>query len=455
MDKIFEKDQFTVGFQYFYRHKNKINKKHLDNLTLTFNDIQTFYYNIDENFLIVPLYYGLKAFGKPEISIITKGDDLIANFKGNLFEHQEKMVDKILESNRGLIQLNTGEGKTVIALNIISKIKKNALIIVPNHVLLSQWQEETKLFLSDDVTISTDITKGANICITTVQNLTYQKYQKSINLIKPYGIIIYDEVHLYSSDQFIKAINTYGISKYTYGFSATIQSLNGKVEMLRHYFGNINDINDCNLFFNIKCKIIKYYGDKEFNAVQNFVKDKRINNPDWVYSITIRDTRRMDVLIDEIDYIFQRITTKYGILVFFEFKKECNDFKKYLESSPKWEYPNEIIGIVHGDVLSEEKLTYKKNSKLLIATVKSLGVGFSRKDIRAVIIASPSNGLSSNQKQKIGRCLRRNINENENKKTRFITYINDTNCAKNKFYQDNYDLLKTYDNNIKIIKKNY
>ena len=47
----------------------------------------------------------------------------------------------------GLLEIHTGAGKTVMGLNIISKLKKKTLIIVHKEFLLRQWIERIEQFL--------------------------------------------------------------------------------------------------------------------------------------------------------------------------------------------------------------------------------------------------------------------------------------------------------------------
>ncbi len=460
MDDIIYNKKVVIGLKYFYYgqltcdQRNKISEE----LVLIENNNKYKYFDIikgpnKELILQVPLYFGIQMFGPPMKTIEYNGQPLDEiDFQGNLFTHQMAMVDKILANKKSLIQLNTGEGKTVISLYLLSKIKKKTLILVPTNHLVSQWIEEIHTFI-DNIKVGRDYRDTSlDICITTVQAFTYSKKILSLSEIQHFGMIIYDEVHMFSSEQFIKSISSYGMMEYVYGFSATIFSLTGKVEMLENYFGKINDINDRSLHFNSKCIFINYKGNPKYNDVQHFITNNNVDNPAWVCSITTGDTKRMDLLIKYIEYVFNQITRKYTVLVFFEYINECNVFYNYLIKNINDKFPifPDEIGIVHSDINNDDKKRYKKESKLLISTVKSLGTGFSRKDIHSVIIASPSNGLSSNQVQKIGRCLRRSTEERENNKTRYIIYINDNNCSKRKYSQDNFNLLKKYATHVEI-----
>ena len=99
----------------------------------------------DPNFDMV-----LKYFGDDITYKMTKGDDINIEFNGSLREHQDKIVKLYLDtcnedkfsseySNGGLISIQCGGGKTVIALNIITQLKKKTLVVVHKTFLMDQW----------------------------------------------------------------------------------------------------------------------------------------------------------------------------------------------------------------------------------------------------------------------------------------------------------------------------
>ena len=50
-------------------------------------------------------------------------------------------------SGGGLLDVEPGKGKTVMALNIISKLKTKTLVVVHKTFLLNQWKERISHFL--------------------------------------------------------------------------------------------------------------------------------------------------------------------------------------------------------------------------------------------------------------------------------------------------------------------
>ena len=58
----------------------------------------------------------------------------------------QKHIDFVGNSGGGLLDVEPGKGKTVMGLNIISKIKKT-LVVVHKSFLLNQWKERINQFL--------------------------------------------------------------------------------------------------------------------------------------------------------------------------------------------------------------------------------------------------------------------------------------------------------------------
>jgi hypothetical protein len=87
------------------------------------------------NKIYVPHYYGTEKFGLPKTYKITEGSDIALTFDGVLRDKQILVVDTYLKHidtvkiGGGLLELPCAFGKTVLALNIIAKLKKKTIIM--------------------------------------------------------------------------------------------------------------------------------------------------------------------------------------------------------------------------------------------------------------------------------------------------------------------------------------
>jgi hypothetical protein len=108
--------------------------------------------------LYVPRYFGIENFGEVGENKIPLGCDIDLNFQGELREFQINIVDKYLnfvkDSGGGLLDVDPGKGKTVMALYIISKLKKK------NNQITDLKNKEVKAILFDKYLRETNNTKN-------------------------------------------------------------------------------------------------------------------------------------------------------------------------------------------------------------------------------------------------------------------------------------------------------
>ena len=127
----------------------------------TKDDINPFpAYRENDNKIYVPRFYGIKKYGLPDKTELSQGEDISVNFVKELREYQKKIVNiytnyvntpivntSNITGNGAILEVFTGRGKTVMALDIISKISKKTLIIVHKEFLMNQWIERINEFL--------------------------------------------------------------------------------------------------------------------------------------------------------------------------------------------------------------------------------------------------------------------------------------------------------------------
>ena len=80
------------------------------------------------NKIYLPRFYGLQHYGEPEKIKLNPGKDINLRFNGSLRDYQKKLIDtwfyKTRNTGCGLIEADCGAGKTVIATDIIARLKK-------------------------------------------------------------------------------------------------------------------------------------------------------------------------------------------------------------------------------------------------------------------------------------------------------------------------------------------
>ena len=203
-------------------------------------------YRESQNKLYVPRFFGIDTYGVPNNLKISHGDDITITFNGSLRDYQENIVN-IYKKNvnnqdggGGLLEVPCGRGKTVIALKLISELKKKTLVIVHKGFLVDQWIERIEQFLPDakigkiqGQIIDID---NKDIVIGMLQSLSMKDYPSDI--FSTFGLTIVDECHHISSEVFSRSLLKI-ITKYCLGLSATMQRKDGLTKVFKMFLGEI------------------------------------------------------------------------------------------------------------------------------------------------------------------------------------------------------------------------
>ena len=110
-----------------------------------------------------------------------------------LREYQQDALDAWLDSNRrGVLELPTGAGKTVIALAAMAACDEPTLVVVPTIDLLEQWQRE----LESEFDTPIGRLGGGEQRVESVTVATYDSaYLRADDLGDQFGLVVFDEVH--------------------------------------------------------------------------------------------------------------------------------------------------------------------------------------------------------------------------------------------------------------------
>jgi superfamily II DNA or RNA helicase len=149
--------------------------------------------------LYMPRYFGIDTYGEPDRILIQPGNNISLSFEGELRPYQTAIVDKYIKHvgkcGGGLLDVDPGKGKTVMALNIVAQLGKCTLVIVHKSFLLNQWIERIEQFLPGARVgrIQGQIidTENKDIVIGMLQSLSMKEYPK--NTFRHFGLAIYDE----------------------------------------------------------------------------------------------------------------------------------------------------------------------------------------------------------------------------------------------------------------------
>jgi len=347
----------------------------------------------------LPRYYGLKHYGEPEENRLPPGDDIGIKFAGELRDYQNHIVDVYKKSAHsiggGLLDIPCGRGKTVIALKIISEMKKKALVVVHKEFLLNQWIERIKEFLPEAKVgrIQGQIIdiEGKDIVIGMLQSLSMKEYPDT--MFDTFGLTIVDECHHISSEVFCRSLQKI-ITRYTLGLSATMQRKDGLTKVFKMFLGDIVYSEKRELTDEVLVKAIQYVtDDSEFNKM---CYDYR-GSP--AYSTMISKlcayNRRSEFILDVIQKELE-IKPEQQVMILAHNK----NLLTYLHDAIEHRQIASVGYYVGG--MKEANLKKSESCKIIVATYAMAAEALDIKTLTTLILATPKTDIV----QAVGRILR-------------------------------------------------
>lgn len=366
------------------------------------NDQKTFpAYRESGNKLYVPHYYGVENFGTPKQYKIAEGNDIDLEFAGKLRENQEIVVNTYIDHvnkvgfGGGLLELPCAYGKTVLSLNIISRLNKKTFIIVHKEFLMNQWIERIQQFLPkarvgkiQGPIIDID---DKDIVIGMLQSLSMKEYPAST--FDSFGLTIIDEVHHISSEVFSNSLFKL-VTKYMLGLSATMNRKDGTTKVFKMFLGDVIFKGKRDEVREVVVNAIKYeVDDDEFNEVK---LDYR-GNP--AYSTMISKlceyNRRTEFILKVVSDMLS-INPNQQIMILAQYK----NILKYLHDAIAHRNIATVGYYIGG--MKEQALKATEGKKIVIATYAMAAEALDIKTLTTLIMATPKTDIE----QSVGRILR-------------------------------------------------
>ena len=307
-----------------------------------------------------------------------------------------KYIQHVEEGGGGLLDVDPGKGKTVMALNIIAKLKKKTLVIVHKSFLLNQWIERIKQFLPGASVgkIQGQIIdiENKDIVIGMLQSLSMKEYPDTI--FDSFGLSIYDEVHHLSAEVFSRCMMKI-VTNYTLGLSGTMQRKDGLSKVFKMFLGPvIHKEKSSKGKHNVLVKAIDYIvNDDEFNETEY---DYR-GNPKYSTMISklCNYCRRSEFIVEIVKNELS-INSNQQIMILAHNK----NLIKYLFDSIEHKNIGSVGFYIGG--MKEADLKISEGKKIIIATYAMASEGLDIKTLTTLIMATPKTDVC----QSIGRILR-------------------------------------------------
>ena len=358
-------------------------------------------YRESSNKFYVPHYYGIENFGLPKQYKIKEGIDIDLEFCGTLRENQEVVVNTYtnhvskMNYGGGLLELPCAYGKTVLSLNIISKLKKKTFIIVHKEFLLNQWIERIQQFLPKarigKIQGQVIDIENKDIVIGMLQSISMKEYPSSV--FEDFGLSIIDEVHHISSEVFSNSLFKL-VTKYMLGLSATMNRKDGTTKVFKMFLGDVIFKGTRDEERNVVVHAVKYQvEDEEFNEVKF---DYR-GNPQYSSMISklCEYNRRSEFILKVLtDTLHSDDNQQIMILA------HNKNLLKYLHDAIS--HRNiATVGYYIGR-MKEDALKLSETKKVVIATYSMAAEALDIKTLTTLIMATPKTDIE----QSVGRILR-------------------------------------------------
>ena len=358
-------------------------------------------YRESNNKMYVPHYYGVNHFGKPKEIKISDGQDIQLDFAGELREKQQTVVDTYVDHvnltsyGGGLLELPCAFGKTVLALNIISRLNKKTFIIVHKEFLMNQWIERIQQFLPNarvgkiqGQVIDID---NKDIVIGMLQSISMKDYPSSV--FESFGLTIVDEVHHISSEVFSNSLFKI-VTKYMLGLSATMNRKDGTTKVFKMFLGEV---------------VFKGKRDEERDVIVRAI-DYRVSDEEFNHEATdFRGNPAYSTMISKLCEYNRR--SDFILTVLTDMFKENPDQQIMILAHNKCLLKYLHDAIVHRNIASvgyyvggmkEAALKLTETKKVVIATYSMAAEALDIKSLTTLIMATPKTDIE----QSVGRILR-------------------------------------------------
>ena len=237
-------------------------------------------YRDNDKKIYIPRFYGIQRYGTPTKCELEPGIDINVPFAKELRDYQENIIDIYMkyvnnpnthgQGSGGILQVPCGRGKTIMALKLVSLLKKKTLILVHKEFLMNQWIERINEFLP-----TATIGKiQANVCDYHDKDIVIGMIQTMYNKTFPqevysqFGLTVIDEVHRIGSEEFSKTLLK-TITPYMLGISATVERKDKLTKLLYMFIGEKIYSEERKKGDEVCVRGIEYYSnDEEFNAVE-------------------------------------------------------------------------------------------------------------------------------------------------------------------------------------------
>ena len=325
-----------------------------------------------------------------------------------VYDYQRKAIETAVTRAKGICQLPTASGKSLVITHIIEHINRNiednqSLIIVPTLQLIDQFRGDIDEYGIHAETVGRVNAKykefGKRIVVS-----TWQSMKNNLHELYRYNTVIIDEVHSAKADKLLEILEHTPNAQFRIGMTGTmpthplenmnVRSLLGPV--LIKYTGK--DLANMGFISHCTVKTIKVKYNDDLNEKKNdytFVRDEVFPN---AYRLGL------------IKHLVKK--SKNSVLILIEkIEKEGEVLEEVLKEA----FPNKKIIFLSGRDKAHVRDEARKemditDDMVIIATYPIFQQGVNIKSLRTIILASSTKSFIR-VIQSLGRSLRKHVSK--------------------------------------------
>jgi len=363
-------------------------------------------YRENEKKMYIPRFFGSKRYGDPLISDIKEGDDISVEFSQSLRDYQKDIVSIYLNyvnknksdgvfGGGAILEVPCGRGKTIMALNICSRLKKKTLILVHKEFLMNQWIDRIRDFLPSarvgKIQGKTFDIENKDLVIGMIQTMYDKDYP--VNTFASFGLTILDEVHRVGSEEFSKTLLKV-VTPFMLGISATVERKDGLTELLYMFIGPKIYSEEREDTDGVQVRSIHFdhsheeYKDEEYDFRGNIKYSTMINKisdflPRKQFIIKIL----FDLILEDSEKQIMVLSHKRDLLDYLEKEITSKDFATC----------GQYVG-----GMKQERLQESETKQIVLATYAMAAEALDIKTLNTLVMVSPKTDIV----QSVGRILR-------------------------------------------------
>lgn len=332
-----------------------------------------------------------------------------AAFNGQLKVSQIPAVERLIQSETGILNAATAFGKTVVCCNVIAKKKVNTLILLQSSALVEQWKESLEKFLViEEEAPEYETPSGRKKKRKSVIGRLQGPHDSTTGIIdiamvgsiyrggeyhkrlQEYGLVIVDECHHAASDTMVAVLQEVK-AKYVHGVTATplrgdkLEKIN---EMLlgpiRYRYTSKERAKEQGIAHLVYPRFTRA-------VAAGFGQDKM--HPNDAYEIVRNNEDRDNLIISDVK---QCIADGRTPVVLSKYVNHSERLYKQLEN-----HADKIFLLSgknskkeHREILQKMGQVNAAESMILVATGKLIGEGFDYPRLDTLIMATPVAGKS-------------------------------------------------------------